>query len=168
MIETVLLIVLVCVALALVGLVLIQQGKGADAGASFGAGASQTVFGSAGSGNFLTKTTWTLGIIFFVCCLGLGYIAREQAENAGRFDFEAAPAGEIPPVSSDVPQLPADSSVPSDPPAASDVPAETDAPAATDAPAETAVPAADVPVAAPSAEPKTVPAEEAPAESTAD
>lgn len=131
MIETVLLIVLVVVALALVGLVLIQQGKGADAGASFGAGASQTVFGSAGSGNFLTKSTWSLGVVFFVCCLALGYIARQQAENAGRFDFSAPSATESAPVATDVPQLPADASVPAPAPA-SDVPAapEAAAPAA--------------------------------------
>ncbi len=134
MIETVLLIVLVCVALALVGLVLIQQGKGADAGASFGAGASQTVFGSAGSGNFLTKSTWTLGVVFFVCCLALGYIARQQAENAGRFDFSAAPVA-APAETSDVPQLPADAGAPE----ASDVPA-ADVPSA-----DAATP--DVPVA---------------------
>ncbi|MEZ5508328.1 MAG: preprotein translocase subunit SecG [Gammaproteobacteria bacterium] len=111
MIETVLLIVLVCVAIALIGLVLIQHGKGADAGASFGAGASQTVFGSAGSGNFLTKSTWTLGIVFFVCCLALGYIARQQAENAGRFDF-SEPAQEEQVPAADVPVLPGDASVP--------------------------------------------------------
>lgn len=133
MIETILLIVMVCIALALVGLVLIQQGKGADAGASFGGGASQTVFGSAGSSNFLTKTTWTLGILFFVCCVALAYIAREKAESAGRFDFsEAAPA-------TDVPQLPADASVPvvkDEAPAAADVPAAPEAAPAADVPAE--------------------------------
>lgn len=134
MIETVLLIVLVVVALALVGLVLIQQGKGADAGASFGAGASQTVFGSAGSGNFLTKSTWSLGVVFFVCCLALGYIARQQAENAGRFDFSESAATESAPAASDVPQLPADASVPAEP-QVSDVPAEAPAPAETQAPA---------------------------------
>ena len=92
MAQTILLIALVCIAIALVGLVLIQQGKGADAGASFGGGASQTVFGSAGSGNFLTKSTWTLGLLFFACCLALGYLARQQAENAGRIDFSAPAA----------------------------------------------------------------------------
>ena len=142
MIQTVLLIVLVCVALALIGLVLIQQGKGADTGASFGGGASQTVFGSAGSGNFLTKSTWTLGIVFFVVCLGLGYIARQQAENAGRIDFGEAPAKveqQAPASSGDVPELSsADKKAP-----ASDVPA-----AAGDAKTETQpVPATDVPAA---------------------
>ena len=55
--ETIIIVVHVIVAIAIVGLVLLQQGKGADAGAAFGAGASNTVFGSAGSGNFLTRAT---------------------------------------------------------------------------------------------------------------
>ena len=89
MVETVLLVVLVCIALALVGLVLLQQGKGADAGASFGGGASQTVFGSAGSGNFMTKSTWFLATGFFIICLGLAYIARQQAEGGSGIDFSS-------------------------------------------------------------------------------
>ena len=102
--ETVLLIVLVCVALALIGLVLIQQGKGADAGASFGAGASQTVFGSAGSGNFLTKSSWLLAAIFFVICVALAYIAREKA-SGGEFDFTSEPEAAVEQViETDVPQ----------------------------------------------------------------
>ncbi len=112
MIETILLVVLVCVALALIGLVLIQQGKGADAGASFGSGASQTVFGSAGSGNFLTKSSWSLGIVFFACCLALGYIARQNAVNAGRIDFSETPVEQVAPnAASDVPEMPASDSV---------------------------------------------------------
>jgi len=54
------------VALAIIGLVLIQHGKGADMGASFGAGASATIFGSAGRGNFLTRSTTVLAVLFFV------------------------------------------------------------------------------------------------------
>ncbi|PCJ35415.1 MAG: preprotein translocase subunit SecG [Moraxellaceae bacterium] len=107
MIETVLLITLVVVALGMVGLILIQQGKGADAGASFGSGGSQTFFGSSGSGNFLTHSTAFLATTFFVLCLSLAYIAREKAENEGRFEFDAgvvettesqsaAPAGDVP------------------------------------------------------------------------
>lgn len=104
MIETVLLIVLVCVALALIGLVLIQQGKGADAGASFGGGASQTVFGGAGSGNFLTKSSWLLAAVFFVVCVALAYIAREKA-SGGEFSFEEAPQEKVEQVvETDVPQ----------------------------------------------------------------
>lgn len=87
MIETVLLICLVVVALGVVGLVLIQHGKGADMGASFGSGASQTLFGSQGTGNFLTKSTSFLAFVFFAVCLALGYIAREKAEQKSEFDF---------------------------------------------------------------------------------
>jgi len=63
--ETIVVIVHVIVAIAIVGLVLLQQGKGADAGASFGAGASQTVFGSSGSGNFLVRATTVAATLFF-------------------------------------------------------------------------------------------------------
>ena len=100
MIETALLIGLVVVALAIVGLVLLQQGKGADMGASFGSGASQTLFGSQGSGNFLTKSTWTLAFVFFALCLGLAMIARDKAENArtqGQPTERAEPHGIGPP-----------------------------------------------------------------------
>jgi len=69
----------VIVAIAIVGLVLLQQGKGADAGASFGAGASQTVFGASGSGNFLVRATTVAATIFFVTSLALAITARNQA-----------------------------------------------------------------------------------------
>lgn len=62
-------------ALGLVGLVLLQQGKGADMGAAFGSGASQTMFGSRGSANFLTRTTAALAIIFFVANITLAYFS---------------------------------------------------------------------------------------------
>lgn len=71
----------VVLAVALVAFVLIQRGKGADAGASFGGGASQTVFGSSGSGNFLTRTTAILATGFFLTSFGLAYIAKQQAEG---------------------------------------------------------------------------------------
>lgn len=119
--ETVLLIVLVCVALGLIGLVLIQQGKGADAGASFGGGASQTVFGSSGSGNFLTKSSWLLAAIFFVACVALAYIAREKATGGGELDFAAEPETVVEQVvDTDVPQY-------QDEEAASDVPVTPEA-----------------------------------------
>lgn len=76
--ETLVVIVHVIVAIAIVGLVLLQQGKGADAGASFGAGSSQTVFGSSGSGNFLVKATTIAATIFFVTSLSLAIFARSQ------------------------------------------------------------------------------------------
>jgi len=73
----------VVIAVALVGLVLIQQGKGADAGAAFGGGASQTVFGSQGSGSFLTRLTTILAIVFFVTSFSLAVFAKQRAEVAG-------------------------------------------------------------------------------------
>lgn len=77
--ETSVIVVHILVSLALVVLVLLQQGKGAEAGASFGGGASQTVFGSQGSGSFLTSTTKWLAVVFFATSIGLAYIAKEQA-----------------------------------------------------------------------------------------
>ncbi len=68
----------VIAALMIIGLVLIQQGKGADIGAAFGSGASNTVFGSQGSGGFLFKLTGGLAALFFATSLGLGYIASSQ------------------------------------------------------------------------------------------
>jgi len=73
---TILLVIEVLAALGLIGLVLLQQGKGADMGASFGAGASQTIFGSSGSGNFMTRLTSIFALIFFLTCLGLAYLAN--------------------------------------------------------------------------------------------
>jgi len=82
-IETVLLSLLVADALALTGLVLVQQGKGADVGAAFGSGSSNTMFGSSGSTSFLTKATAWLAIGFFFIAFGLAYIAKEKADTAG-------------------------------------------------------------------------------------
>ena len=80
---TIVIVVHVIVAIAIVGLVLLQQGKGADAGASFGAGASQTVFGSSGSGNFLVRATTVAATIFFVTSLSLAIFARNQSGITG-------------------------------------------------------------------------------------
>ena len=77
--QTVIVVIHVIVAISIIGLVLLQQGKGADAGASFGAGASQTVFGSSGSGNFLVQTTTVLATIFFVTSLTLAIFAKNQS-----------------------------------------------------------------------------------------
>ena len=82
-VETLVVVVHVVIAVALVGLVLIQQGKGADAGAAFGGGASQTVFGSQGSGSFLTRFTTLLAVVFFVTSFSLAIFAKQRAEVAG-------------------------------------------------------------------------------------
>ena len=81
-VESVLLALLVLDAIALVVLVLLQQGKGADAGASFGSGSSNTMFGSLGAASFLTKATAWLAIGFFVIAFGLAYTANERAAAA--------------------------------------------------------------------------------------
>ena len=80
--EKIILVVHILVAFAVIGLVMIQQGKGADAGASFGGGASQTVFGGAGSGNFLSRLTAIFATVFFITSLALAYIASEKAKGS--------------------------------------------------------------------------------------
>ena len=77
--QTLIVVVHVIAAIVIVGLVLLQQGKGADAGASFGAGASQTVFGASGSGNFLVKATTIAATIFFGTSLSLAIFASNQS-----------------------------------------------------------------------------------------
>lgn len=82
-----LLIVYLLVSIALIGFILLQQGKGADAGASFGAGASGTIFGSAGAGNFLSRTTAVLAVGFFVISLVIGNI-NSHRNNVTKSAFE--------------------------------------------------------------------------------
>jgi preprotein translocase subunit SecG len=77
--EQIILIGHIVIAIAIIAFVLMQQGKGADAGASFGSGASQTVFGSAGSANFLSRTTAFLATAFFITSLGLAIYAKQKA-----------------------------------------------------------------------------------------
>jgi preprotein translocase subunit SecG len=79
----ILLVIYLIVAIAVVGLVMIQQGKGAEAGASFGAGASGTVFGSGGSGNFLTRMTSICALLFFVISLALSNMGSGGKLNKG-------------------------------------------------------------------------------------
>lgn len=123
--ETVIVVVHVIVAVAIVGLVLLQQGKGADAGASFGSGSSQTVFGSSGSGNFLVRATTIAATIFFVTSLSLAIFAKDNAglaspdgipvvNEALLQELPAAPVSDVPQLESapaagddqDVPSLP--------------------------------------------------------------
>mgnify|MGYP001401010900 FL=1 len=76
--ETILLTLLSIDAIALTVLVLLQQGKGADVGAAFGSGSSNTIFGASGGAPFLTKLTTWLAILFFAIAFGLAYIAKER------------------------------------------------------------------------------------------
>jgi len=87
------LIIHVLVAVAIVGLVLVQHGKGADVGASFGSGSANTMFGSQGHMPFLMKLTSVLAVIFFATSLTLGVLAsRGSATNVLRTPVKQAPA----------------------------------------------------------------------------
>ena len=94
MLYQVLIVIYLIVALVLVGFILIQQGKGADMGASFGAGSSATVFGSGGSANFMTKTTAIFAVSFFVISLILGNLTTQQTKQNSDFENLSAPSAE--------------------------------------------------------------------------
>ena len=81
--ETVILVVHVLAALAIIGLVLLQHGKGADMGAAFGGGASGSLFGATGSANFLSRATSVLATIFFLTSLGLTWYSAHKTESKG-------------------------------------------------------------------------------------
>lgn len=95
---TVMLIVHVVTALGIIGLVLLQHGKGADVGAAFGSGASGSLFGATGSANFLSRATATLAVIFFMTSLGLAYVATHKPrESSGVMDaVKEAPVSSVP------------------------------------------------------------------------
>jgi preprotein translocase subunit SecG len=82
-IFSLLLTVHILVALAIIGLVLMQHGKGADMGAAFGSGASGSLFGATGSANFLSRTTGVLAAVFFVTSLSLAYVASSKPKTTG-------------------------------------------------------------------------------------
>ncbi len=105
--ETFILVVHVLIAIIMVILILLQQGKGADAGASFGAGTSGTVFGGAGAAGFLTKFTTVLALLFFITSLALAVFARQAADNPFGLPAEEAVAAP-----QDLPELPSGSTVP--------------------------------------------------------
>ncbi|HBO12806.1 MAG TPA: preprotein translocase subunit SecG [Halieaceae bacterium] len=128
--EQIVLIVHLLLALAIIGLIMLQQGKGADMGASFGAGASQTLLGSTGSANVLTRATAWLVAAFFATSFGLAIIATEKTRSVDDVDI-AVPA---------VQQQPATEEASAD-----DLPAVEagDAPAA--APVEGDLPTGDIP-----------------------
>jgi len=107
MVYEVLLVAYLIVALLLIGFVLIQQGKGADMGASFGSGGSNTVFGSGGSGNFMTRTTAILAGLFFFISLTLGAMTANRESADDEWDNLEVPAAVEAPV-----QAPADMDVP--------------------------------------------------------
>lgn len=104
----------VLLALAIIGLVLLQHGKGADMGSGFGGGASGSLFGATGSANFLSRTTAVLATIFFISSLALAYIATNKPREGGSVvdrtpaQAPAKPAAEAP----KAPPAPQDKQVP--------------------------------------------------------
>ncbi len=102
------LIVQVLSALAMIGLILMQHGKGADAGAAFGGGGSASLFGASGSANFLSRTTAALATVFFVCTLALAYFGNARPASSGSSVLEtaapsAAPAAPEKPAAGQIP-----------------------------------------------------------------
>lgn len=88
--QTILVVSHLFLALGLIGLVLMQHGKGADAGAAFGSGASGTVFGASGAANFLSRATAFLATLFFVTSLALAWFAMQTTEQTGLMDSPQA------------------------------------------------------------------------------
>ena len=86
--EQIILVVHLIVALAIIGLIMLQQGKGADMGASFGAGGSQTLFGSDGSGNVMTRATSWLVVLFFASSFSLALLANQKSAPVDDLDLE--------------------------------------------------------------------------------
>jgi preprotein translocase subunit SecG len=118
--HTILTVTQLFLALGLIGLVLIQHGRGADAGAAFGSGASSTVFGSRGSGSFLSRATAVIAALFFVTSIALGFYSAQAGKTVGimegveveTLEAPVAPAAEVPAVpapagSGAVPMVPA-------------------------------------------------------------
>jgi preprotein translocase subunit SecG len=112
---TIILAVQILTALGMIGLILLQHGKGADMGAAFGSGASGSLFGATGSANFLSRTTAVLAAVFFVCTLLLAYFGNlRPAESTSVLEraglpapAASGPAGQIPATTVPAPQAPA-------------------------------------------------------------
>lgn len=100
--ASVILAIQMLTALAMIGLILIQHGKGADMGASFGGGSSGSLFGASGSANFLSRTTGILAAVFFVATLALAYIGNSRAPTTGSV-LEGAAVSVPVPTSGDTP-----------------------------------------------------------------
>ena len=117
MLHNIVLVVHILCAGMIIGLVLLQRGKGAEAGTGFGAGASGTVFGARGSANFLSRATGVLATVFFITSLALAYLSTQRTAPTSLLDTPAqtAPAPQQsapPPAATDLPQLPNDAKSP--------------------------------------------------------
>jgi preprotein translocase subunit SecG len=125
-VQTLAVVIHVLLAASIIGLVLLQRGRGADAGAGFGAGASGTVFGARGSGSFLSRTTAILATLFFVTSLGLSYLFSQSSEPTSVVDRvkveQPAPETTAPPAGL-LPSVPETTAPPEQAPATSQQPA---------------------------------------------
>ena len=126
---TIVIVLHVLIALAIIGLVLLQHGKGADMGSGFGGGASSSLFGATGSANFLSRTTAILTSIFFATSLGLAYLAANKPRSSGGVldaarSAPAVPAAPAPKPAAQTPstEQPAPGAAPAAKPKAKDVP----------------------------------------------
>jgi preprotein translocase subunit SecG len=90
--EVLILVIHVVAALGIIGLVLLQHGKGADMGAAFGSGSAGSVFGSSGSANFMSRTTAILAAVFFISSIGLTVFATKKGEGKGVMTQPVEPA----------------------------------------------------------------------------
>lgn len=122
---SVLLAVQILSALVMIGLILVQHGKGADMGAAFGSGSSGSLFGASGSANFLSRMTGVLATIFFVCTLGLAYTSGVRPAGSGSV-LEKAAVPAVAPVTAPASGAQA---IPTAPSGAAAVPAAPAAPA---------------------------------------
>ncbi len=94
-------------ALGMIGLILVQHGKGADMGAAFGSGASGSLFGASGSANFLSRSTAVLATVFFVTTLALAYLGNARPTSVGSVLENAVVAPAVPAVANEQPSTPA-------------------------------------------------------------
>lgn len=100
---TVVLAVQMLSALGMIGLILVQHGKGADMGAAFGSGGAGSLFGASGSANFLSRTTSVLAVLFFVCTLALAYFGNARPASSGSVLERAVVVPEVPTPASQIP-----------------------------------------------------------------
>ncbi|HEY9032836.1 MAG TPA: preprotein translocase subunit SecG [Pseudomonadales bacterium] len=122
--EQLILIFHALIALLIVALILIQHGKGADAGASFGSGSSQTVFGVQGGGNLLTRWTAILAALFFISSLSLAYFAKQKSLGLDDMLDDIPVAEQVIEASDEIPSAPEVPAAAGDMPASDEVPAQ--------------------------------------------
>ncbi len=104
---TLVLVVQMLSALGMIGLILVQHGKGADMGAAFGSGGSGSLFGASGSANFLSRTTAVLATVFFVCTLGLAYFGNIRSSSGSSGSVLEGAAATAPAANASAPAVPA-------------------------------------------------------------